>query len=159
MVSGLAAAGVDAGLAERLVQFDHTDEALEIAYLAQVASVPLTTAAQVYVDIALLVDLDWLRRVLPSALPGDEGWEPRAVASLLEALLDMRRQLTLQVLAHSRAGAPISEALHAFAAEHPDQLDAVAELINDIRAVPQPNLPGLLVLMRELGRLARQTAK
>jgi glutamate dehydrogenase len=154
-VSDLAASGVDSELAERLVQLGHIDDALEIAHLAQVASVPLSVAAQAYLDTATLVDLDWLRRVLPSALPGDQGWEPRAVASLLEALLDVRRQLTAQVLAHSRGGAPIRESVQAFAAQRREQLDAVNGLIDDIKAAPQPNLPALLVLMRELGRLAR----
>jgi hypothetical protein len=93
--------------------------------------------------------------MLPAALPGEDGWEPRAAASLLEVVLDMRRQFTLQILAHCRDGVPVNAALEAFAAGHREQLDTVNGLINDVKAAPQPTLPGLLVVIREVGRLVR----
>ena len=117
---------------------------------------PLPVAAEAYSDIVALIDLDWLRRALPTTLPGEDSWESRAVASLLEVLLDMRRQLTLQVLGHDTGAEPLSDRLEAFAARCRDQLDVVNDLLSDLKAAPQLTLPALLVLMREIGRLARQ---
>ncbi len=154
-VAGLIGAGLEAPLADRLVRHARTDEALEISHIARAAAVPLPRAAEAYVHTVTLVDLDWIRDVLPSTLPGEDRWEPRAVASLLEVLLDMRRQLTMHVLGQQRGDAPIGECLRAFAATCRDQLDVVQGLIRDLKAAAQPTLPALLVLMREVGRLAR----
>jgi glutamate dehydrogenase len=154
-VARLAGAGVDAELAARLVLLGHADQALEVVYLAHAAGVTPAVAAQAYVQTADLIDFDWLRRVLPSTLPGEDRWEPRAVASLLEVVLDMRRQITLHVLGHGRGGAPMDECLQLYASSCREQLDVVHGLISDLKAAAQPTLPALLVIMREVGRLAR----
>ena len=154
-VADLTATGLDAALAERLVRLGRADEALEISHVAEAAAVPLPLAADAYVRTAAFVDLDWIRTALPSALPGEDRWEPRAAAGLLEGLLDMRRHLTLQVLTHLRGGASIGDCLQAFAASRREQLDVVNGLIDDLKAAPQPALPALLVLLREVGRLTR----
>jgi glutamate dehydrogenase len=154
-ISALVDAGLDASLAERLVQLSHADAALEVAHLAHTAGVPAPRAAEAYAATTALVDFEWLREVVPETLPGEDGWEPRAAASLLEVVLDMRRQLSLHVLARCRDGLPISEGVQAFAANCRDQLDTVNGLIGDIKAAPHPTLPGLVVVMREIGRLAR----
>jgi glutamate dehydrogenase len=154
-VATLSGSGLDASLAQRLVCLDRVDEALEISHLARAASVPLPVAAEAYVQTEALLDLEWIRRVLPGTLTGEDRWEPRARASLLEAVRDMHRHLTLQVLAHRHGGEPITECLRAYALASREQLDVVNGLISDLKAAPQPTLPALLVLLRELARLAR----
>jgi glutamate dehydrogenase len=154
-VAAWVEAGMDSTLAQRVVTLGHTDEALEIAHIARLSAVSASQAAEAYVATVTTVDLDWLRHALPATLPGEDSWEPRAMASLLEVVLDLRRQLTLQVLAQSHNGLPIGECVQAFAAGAREQLDIVTGLINDLKTGPQPSLPALLVLMREVGRLAR----
>jgi NAD-specific glutamate dehydrogenase len=148
-------AGLTPAVAERLVCLGDADAAFEIVHIAHGGGVPLPIGAAAYWQTGALVDLAWLRRVLPSSLPAEDRWEPRAVASLLEVLRDMRRQITLQVLSHCRGGTPIEDCLQAYAATRLEQLDVVNELINDLKAVAQPTLPALLVVIREVGRLAR----
>jgi NAD-specific glutamate dehydrogenase len=150
----LAGAGLEPALAQRLVCLRHTDQALEVAQIGHAANVPLTTAAQGYFATADLIDLDWLRETLPSTLTGEDRWDPRAASSLLETLLDLRRQLTLQVLGYHRDGTPIDECLRAYAATCREQLDVVSGLIVDLGGCAA-TLPALLVLMREIARLAR----
>jgi glutamate dehydrogenase len=154
-VAALAESGVDAAMAQRLVSLNRVDEALEISYLARAGSVPLPVAAEAYIQTGALLDLDWLRGVLPSALTGEDRWEPRARASLLEALLDIHRQLAFQVLGHRHGGAAIADCLGAYAVACREQLDVVNGLISDLKAASPPPLPALLVLLRELARLAR----
>ena len=68
----------------------------------------------------------------------------------------MRRQLTLQVLAHHRDGRRSTSACRRYRrAARREQLDVVTGLIDDLKAGAPPTLPALLVLMREIGRLAR----
>ena len=154
-VTALAASGLDRAMAERLASLNRVDEALEISYLARAGSVPLPVAAEAYIQTGALLDLDWLRAVLPSALTGEDRWEPRARASLLEALLDIHRQLTFQVLGHRQGGAAIADCLEAYATASREQLAVVNGLISDLKAASPPTLPALLVLLRELARLAR----
>jgi NAD-specific glutamate dehydrogenase len=154
-VADLVDAGVDTGLAQGLVSLGRANEALEIVQVAHLAAAPVAVAAEAYGLTAALVDLDWIRAVLPSALPGEDRWEPRAVASLLEVLLDLRRQLTLSVLGHRQGGAPIAECLRAYATTCQEQLDVVNGLLTDLKAAAPPTLPALLVLIREVGRLVR----
>jgi glutamate dehydrogenase len=151
----LTGLGFDAALAQRLAALRRADEALEIAYIAHSAGVSLPIAAQGYIATAALVDLDWVRDTLPSTLPGEDRWAPRAAASLLDAALDLRRQLTLQVLAHHRDGASVDESIKTYAAGCQEQLDLVNGLLLDLKAAAPPSLPALLVVLREIGRLAR----
>jgi hypothetical protein len=59
------------------------------------------------------------------------------------------------VLAGLRAEAPVEGAIAAYAELHREQLDVLAGLIGDLKAAPQPTLPAILVVLRELGRLTR----
>jgi len=146
---------LEAPLAERLARLGHAAEVLEVVHIAHAADVPPPLAAQAYIRAGELLDLDWIRRVLPSTLAGEDRWEPRALAGILEVLLDMRRRLTLGVLAHRRGTVPIDDCLQAFVASRRDDLDMVNGLISDLKAATQPTLPALLVLIREVGRLAQ----
>jgi len=154
-VNELAGAGLEPALAEHLACLRHIDEALEVAQIGHAANVPLTTAAQGYFATADLIDLDWLREALPTTLTGEDRWDPRAAASLLETVRDLRRQLTLHVLGYHRDGTPIDECLRAYVGSCREQLDVVSGLIVDLKAAAPPTLPALLVVMREIARLAR----
>ena len=122
-------------LADRLVRLGRTDEALEIAHIAHAAAIPLPRrGGGVRRHRGAGRPATGSASVLPSTLPGEDRWEPRAVASLLEVLLDMRRQLTMHVLGHQRSDVPIAECLRAFAATCRDQLEVVHGLIGDLKA-------------------------
>jgi glutamate dehydrogenase len=153
--SALRNAGVSATLADRLARAADIDRALEIVHIGHAAHVPAALAAAAYLHAEELVDLSWIRGVLRDLLPAEDRWEPRAAAALAEELLDLRRRLALQVLAQRNGDAPIDACVGAFTAGHREQLDAVTALIDDLKAAPQPTLPALLVILHEIGRLAR----
>jgi glutamate dehydrogenase len=154
-IERLAAAGLDRIAAVQLADIGDAEDMLEIAYTARLSGMALPVTADAYFAGTTLVDLEWLRRALPSTLPGEDRWEPRAVASLLEVIVEMRRLLTQHVLARRRPGTTVDDWLHRYATEHREQLAAVGELVSDQKAATQPTLPALLVIIREVGRLVR----
>ncbi len=154
-IEALAAQGVGADLAARLLRLGALDDALEISHLAIQIDAPPPRVAEAYLRTAELADLDWVRRSLPETVPGDAQWEQRAIGGLLEGLLYARRQLTVNVLASRRPASSVDECLTQYASDHEAQLARVRGLIDDLKAAPKPTLPGLLVVMRELGRLTR----
>src|SRR6185369_894690 len=99
-------------------------------------------------------DLECVRGVLPRTVGGGDRWEMRAVAGLLENLLYVRRQLTADVLASSES-APPEERVRIYAERSTAQLERARHVIDDLKVARQPTLPGVIVALRELSRLAR----
>ncbi|MEO8603763.1 MAG: NAD-glutamate dehydrogenase domain-containing protein [bacterium] len=156
--AALAGLGIPDALAERLTAFAALDEILDIADLTRHANVPRESAAAAFLLVGPLLGFDWLRQALSSSLTGEDRWEARAAAGLIEDLRQTRRQIANDVLVRQQPGASIENALAAWADVYDEQIDAVARLIGDLKAAAQPPLPALLVVLHELGRLARATA-
>ncbi|HSQ01403.1 MAG TPA: NAD-glutamate dehydrogenase domain-containing protein [Candidatus Dormibacteraeota bacterium] len=157
-VRTLETAGVPPALARRVARLDGLGDALEITRVAAAANVSLPGAAGVYGELGTALDLDWLRRALPGALSADDRWEARAAAGLLDRLRATRRRLVLDVLAEPAAGASAAERVAAYSDTRRDQVDVILGLTHDLRAVAQPPLPALLVVLRELDRLVESDA-
>lgn len=159
-VSALEAAGVPTALAERVARLAGLADALEISRIAADATAPLRAAAEAYGATAAAFDLDWVRRALAAALSAEERWEARAAAGLLDRLRATRRRLTLDVLAVPTPTPTPSaaERVAAFSDARRDQVESVVGLTHDLRAIPQPPLPALLVLLREIDRLVEAPA-
>ncbi|MFN8640317.1 MAG: NAD-glutamate dehydrogenase [Candidatus Binatia bacterium] len=119
---------------------------------------PLRATAEVYGELAAGLELDWLRRALPAALSSEERWEARAAAGLLDQLRAIRRRLTRAVLAEPTPVETAAERVAAFNGARRDQVDTIVGLCQDLRATPRPPLPALLVLLREVDRLAEGAA-
>jgi glutamate dehydrogenase len=154
-VSGLTGLGIPEPLAERLVRLASLDERLEITQLAATARVPLAAAATTYLQIGPQFGLDWLRQTIPAALAGEDRWAPRASAGLQEELLDARRRIAAAILGERLSDGSGETNVAAFSEAHRDALDGLLGLIGDLKATPQPTLPALLVVLRELNRLAQ----
>jgi glutamate dehydrogenase len=154
-VGRLTDLGLTAATAERVAQLESLSEALELTYIAGELDYASTTVARAYFQAALVIDLDWVRSVLPSVVAGEGRWEQRAKEALSEGLLYARRQLTMNVLSYHMDSQPVDECVRAYATESATQLQRVQGLIADLKAAPQPGLPAMLVVMRELGRLVR----
>ena len=144
---------VPAGLATRVLRLGGLAEALEITRIAAAAGAPLPLAAEVYGEAGAAYELDWLAESVPASLAGSDRWEARAAAGLIDRLRTTRRRLTLDVLAERRGNEPAAARVAAHAEARRDQVDVVLGLVHDLRAVAQPGLPALLVLLRELDRL------
>ncbi|MDX2166396.1 MAG: NAD-glutamate dehydrogenase [Deltaproteobacteria bacterium] len=157
-VTGLSGLGIAEPLAERLVRLSCLDEMLEITQVAAAARVPLDMAAATYLHLGAALGFDWLRQMMPSTLGDEDRWAPRAAVGLLEDLLESRRLITGAILAERRNEASVEAAIAAYCETRRDAVDGIAGLIGDLKATPQPTLPAVLVVLRELDRLARPRA-
>jgi glutamate dehydrogenase len=154
-VAELEGLGMSGPLARRCSTLAHLVDFLEIAHLAAEMETPLQLTAETFYRTVELVDLDWVREGLAGAA-GEDRWEHRAVEGLMEGLVYARRVLTHEILAHRGAGPATTQVEHCLAEygrEHEEQIEEVRALINDVRSAPHPTLAGLVVIMREVGRL------
>lgn len=154
-VGRLSALGLAASAAEGIARLASLTDAMEITYIARELDYAPATVAEAYLRSARLVDVDWVRRELPAVVAGEGRWEQRAKEALSEGLLYARRQLTRNVLSYHADGQAVDECVQAYATESKGQLERLQGIIADLKAAPQPTLPAMLVVMRELGRLVR----
>lgn len=152
-VDALTGEGTPRALAERIAPLDRLAELFETDHIASQLEVARGTAAAAYYRVGDLVDLDWLRQGL-AELPAEDRWERRAIEGLREGLVYARRQLTQDVLRCRETAGQVEECLAAYLQEHKNQLNKLRALISDIKSARHPTLAALLVVMRELGRLA-----
>ncbi len=153
-VDALRLAGLPPVTAERVAALDALEAAFDATIVARQADVPPASAAEAGLRLDEMLGLDWLRTSIPDALDGGDRWQARAAAGLSAELRETRRRLTCAVLA-AGPGASVESRIVQFTDNHRDQLDLVGGLARDLSATGQPGLPALLVLLRDLGRLAR----
>jgi glutamate dehydrogenase len=149
----LAADGTPRPLALRIVSLDQLAELFEIAHIARELDVAHRMTAEVYYRVGEVVDLDWVRRSLADQLAEDR-WERRAIEGLNAGLMYARRQLTHNILLCRQGGEAVDACLQEYIETNREQLAKVAALVNDIKSARHASLAALLVVMRELGRLA-----
>lgn len=144
--------GVDPALADRIGRLASLTDALEIAFISSEAETPLDSVVTAYFGAETLIDLGWMRDTLQSMIDSDDRWQRRAVEGLIEGLLYARRKLTQTIVARQAPDGADHRAVDGYRTAHGTQLAALQQLINDVRAVPQPTLAAMLVVMREVGR-------
>jgi glutamate dehydrogenase len=135
--SGLELAGAEPQLAHRLAALGWLPAALDVAGAARDAGLSVDEAAARYFALGEHVDFDWLLAQVVATADGDR-WAARAARALSLDLLSARRRLV--------GAAP--EALAG------PRLDALRTLVRDVRTTPRPTLAALLVVAREIRRLA-----
>ncbi|MFN8626615.1 MAG: NAD-glutamate dehydrogenase [Candidatus Binatia bacterium] len=145
--------GTPPALAERVTTLDRTAELFEVQHVADALGSPRTRAAVAYFRAGDIVDLDWIRSSL-AGLPAADRWERRALEGLSEGLIFARRHLTCAVLRGGAEDEPVDRCMQRYAERHREQLDRLRAVIGDLKSANRPTLAGLLVAMRELGRLA-----
>ena len=147
-IESMRADGVPLDLAERIAPLERLSDIFEIGHIARSLQANLALAAQTYYWVGEQVDFEWVRQSLV-ALPAVQRWDRRAVEGLTEGLGYARRQLTCDVLRCAESGPPT-----AWLRRHETDLGKLRALINDIKSARQTTLSALLVIMREIGRLA-----
>jgi NAD-specific glutamate dehydrogenase len=151
--SELVAAGLPESASRRILALDLLPDALEVAFLAETTGVSAERLLPIYLQSSRVVDLDWVRGQLVAHSDSEDRWEQRAVEGLLEGLAQARRELVRQVLESGSSDADTASLLERFEAAHAAQIQALRSVIADLQAAPPAGLPGLLVVMRQLGRL------
>ncbi|MBP1686348.1 MAG: glutamate dehydrogenase [Deltaproteobacteria bacterium] len=152
-IAELTKAGAPSPLAERVVSLDRAGELFEIQHIADDRRSTPARVAAVYYQLGDLIDLDWIRHSL-AALPAADRWERRALEGLSEGLGYARRYLTRAVLRLDTADAAVERCVQRYTEQHREQLERLRALISDIKSASRTTLAALLVVMRELGRLA-----
>jgi glutamate dehydrogenase len=149
----LTSAGTPRALAERVAALERVAELFEVHDLADELGSPQERVAAAYYQVGDVVDLDWVRQSLAD-LPAVDRWERRAIAGLSEGLVYSRRQLTREVLCVGASGEAVDRCVHRYMEQRQEQLHTLRAVISDIKSARQTTLAALLVVMRELGRLA-----
>jgi len=145
--------GVPRPLAERVTALDRAAELFEVEHIAEVLDSTRARVAAAYYQVCDLVDFDWVRQSL-AGLPAADRWERRALEGLGEGLIYARRHLTRAVLGVAAADEAVDRCVQRYAGYHREQLQRLRAVISDIKSARQTTLAALLVVMRELGRLA-----
>jgi NAD-specific glutamate dehydrogenase len=135
--AALAAAGLGEATAGALAAAEWTAGALDVVAAAEHGGLTVAEAGRRYFGLAAAIDFPWILARLADA-SSEDRWERDAVAGLVEDVHAARRRLV--------AGVP--DALP------PGPLGRVQAALHDLRAAPRAPLAALLVLVRELRRLA-----
>ncbi|MGH7856194.1 MAG: hypothetical protein ACREQY_02615, partial [Candidatus Binatia bacterium] len=143
--------GLAPGLARSLVGLASLRTTFEIVRIAEERSHDLTDTALAYRNVGALVDFSGIERWL-DGVPGDDRWEKRAAEGLREDVSAARRRMTLDAL--DRPEKDVGERMSAFATANEASLNRVRVLSEDLRSGRKPSLAGMIVVVRELRRLA-----
>jgi glutamate dehydrogenase len=151
-LAALERLGVEPGVARALRALESLRSELEVVRMAEDSRVPLGEAAVVYRKVGGVIDFSALERWF-SAVPGDDRWEKRAAEGLREDAAAARRRMAATILA--RGEPDIAERVAAFAREHEAQIAALRALIDDFATRPQISVAAMVVVVRDLWKLAR----
>jgi glutamate dehydrogenase len=133
-------AGMSAAAASALATAEWMPSLLDVATLARQDGVPLETVARRYYGLAADVDFAWLDAQVAAQREHD-SWAQRALEGVAEDVRIARRELARRDDERLRDGG----------------LGAVRRLIDDVKAAGRPTLAALVVVARELRRLAGGT--
>jgi NAD-specific glutamate dehydrogenase len=85
-------------------------------------------------------------------VPGDDRWEKRAAEGLREDLSAARRRMTAMVF--GRPEREIRDRFRAFAVAHETEIGRLRALIEDLASRRQISIAAMVVVVRELWKLA-----
>ncbi|MGE0722913.1 MAG: NAD-glutamate dehydrogenase [Alphaproteobacteria bacterium] len=142
--------GVPDDLARRAASFDRLAAALAIVDQSEESSASLERVARLHFAIDARFRLDRLADAA-DALAAGNAWDRRAAAAARDDLARAQRALTAGVLAAGKAnGTDAAEAMTAWVAARPRQVERIDRLINELDGQAQIDLAMLTVATRTL---------
>ncbi|MGH8972762.1 MAG: NAD-glutamate dehydrogenase domain-containing protein, partial [Acidimicrobiia bacterium] len=138
--------GVPSDLAARVAALRFLSPALDLVDIAGRLDRPVADVGVVHFCLGERLEFDWLSARV-EALPRDDRWQALARAALRDDWSTLRANLTAEVLA---AGCTVDE----WIAEHRSAAERFLLVLDDIRAVSNPDLATLSVAVREARALA-----
>jgi len=148
----LESLGLEPGVARALRALETLRTGLEIVRVAEERRIELADAAFVYDRLASMLDFAVLERWF-AAVPGDDRWEKRAAEGLRDDLAAARRRMTATIVA--RAEQSLGARFDAFAVEHESEIGRLRSLAEDFGSRRQVSIAAMVVVVRELWKLAR----
>ncbi len=143
--------GLDPGVARSLRALEALRHQFEIVRVAEDRGWPLGDVCAVYGRVAELFDFSALDRWF-AAVPGDDRWERRAAEGLREDLAAARRGMTVTI--HARRESDLAARIHGFVSEHELEIGRLRALIEDFASRRQASIAAMVVVVRELWKLA-----
>jgi NAD-specific glutamate dehydrogenase len=119
--------------------------------VAEERRLPLGDAAFLYRKSGEILDFGILDQWF-AAVPGDDRWEKRAAEGLREDLSAARRRMAARIF--SRTEREIGERFRAFAAGCDAEISRLRGLIEDLASRRQISIAAMVVVVRELWKLA-----
>jgi NAD-specific glutamate dehydrogenase len=124
---------------------------LEIVRVAEDRRLPLADAAFLYRKAGEILEFGVLDQWF-ATVPGDDRWEKRAAEGLREDLAAVRRRMTGRIF--GRPEREIRDRFRAFVAEHEGEISRLRALIEDLASRRQISIAAMVVVVRELWKLA-----
>jgi glutamate dehydrogenase len=152
----LVDAGVDSELAVRVASGDISAALLDIAEVAATCGRSLELVAGVYFALGTQLNYGWIAE-RANALPAPTHWDMLARAAALAELARLKRALTTSALAGASESSSPEELVETWQQRRGPQLERYARLLADLRATGGASLATLLVIVREMAALERQT--
>ncbi len=143
--------GIEPGIARCLHALERLRGELEIVRVAEDRRLPLGDAALLYRKSGEILDFGVLDQWF-ATVPGDDRWEKRAAEGLREDLSAARRRMAARIF--SRTEGEIGERFRAFAAGHEAEITRLRGLIEDLASRRQISIAAMVVVVRELWKLA-----
>jgi glutamate dehydrogenase len=150
-VTRLERLGIEPRIARSLDALERLRGELEIVRVAEDRRLPLGDAAFLYHKSGEILDFGILDQWF-AAVPGDDRWEKRAAEGLREDLSAARRRMAARIF--SRTEREIGERFRAFAAGCDAEISRLRGLIEDLASRRQISIAAMVVVVRELWKLA-----
>ncbi|HKK27644.1 MAG TPA: NAD-glutamate dehydrogenase [Gemmatimonadota bacterium] len=145
--------GLPEETAVRLAGLDHLDALLPVAELARQHDLDAGLVGRVFFGIVEDVDFAWLQSRLTS-VAGADLWVQRAAKALSLELETSRMRIAGRLLGRLEDGREVEEVLEEFRAAHAAELGRIHQVIEDVRALPEPGLAALSVAVHAIGSQA-----
>jgi glutamate dehydrogenase len=149
-----SAQGVPSDLATRVASLDALRSALDVIEVASANDETVEAVAAVFFALGARLDLHWLHAQI-GRLEAGSRWQAQAQAALRDDLSAEQRQLTAQVLRHSRSGLDADAVIEAWVADNRAAVDRYLAMLEDLKQVDLPDVAMLSVALREIRTLAR----
>ena len=149
LVAELVESGVGAALARRVARLSELANACDIVQIAAASDAPVELVGRVFFAVGSRFGLNDLL-IASRTVAAKTAWQKRALAALADDLGRVQRALAISVLANGRDA---DEPLEAWTAHHPEAVERVDAVLQDVRSAGGVDLAILTVAVRELQSL------
>ncbi len=143
--------GVGRGLARSLAALERLRGQLQVVRVAEDRDIPLDDAALLYRKVGEILDFATLDLWL-AAVPSEDRWDKRAAEALREDLSAARRRITATISALPQRD--VAARVDEFLQMHGAELSRLRALIDEFARRRQTSIAAMVVVVRELWKLA-----
>jgi glutamate dehydrogenase len=144
--------GVPAEVAIRHVYQEELVHAPDVIEVAQRTGRSVRDVAQLFLLIGPVFEIDWLEEQV-ATLPAAGRWHRRAIKTVEDDLVVLRRQLAEHILAGSDAAVP-QAALDHYLVEHTHELGRLTRFMRSLAIDGVDDVASLIVAIRQIRSLA-----